>query len=133
MDLDSLKKFPLAVAVIHGRTRSLVERFERRERFNSNEDQASTMSHVMPEMDKKDQASTLSHVIPEKDKKDQASTMSHLIPEKDKKDQASTTSHMIPEKDKKDQASTMSHVIPEKDKTPTMPVKVLLQESFFRL
>ncbi|KAE7995606.1 hypothetical protein FH972_000382 [Carpinus fangiana] len=108
------------VAVIHGRTRSLVERFERRERFNSNEDQASTMSHVMPEMDKKDQASTMSHVIPEKDKKDQASTTSHLIPEKDKKDQASTTSHMIPEKDKKDQASTMSHVIPETDKTPTM-------------
>ncbi|XP_062161285.1 katanin p80 WD40 repeat-containing subunit B1 homolog KTN80.1-like isoform X2 [Alnus glutinosa] len=93
------------VAVIHGRTRSLVERFERRERFNSNEDQASTMSHVVPETDKKDQASTMSHVIPETDKKDQASTMSHVIPETDKKDQA----------------STMSRVIPEMDKTPTMP------------
>jgi katanin p80 WD40 repeat-containing subunit B1 len=99
----------LAVAVIHGRTRSLVERFERRERFNSSEDHASTMSHVVPETDKKDQASTMSHVIPETDKKDQASTMSHVIPETDKKDQA----------------STMSHVIPETDKTPTMPVKVL--------
>lgn len=40
------------VAVVQGRTRSLVERFEKRERFNSIEDQASTMSRVMPEADR---------------------------------------------------------------------------------
>lgn len=41
----------LAVVVVRGRTRSLVERFERRESVNSNEDQASTMPRVIPEMD----------------------------------------------------------------------------------
>lgn len=39
-----------AVAVVAGRTRSLVERFERRERFNSNEDQGTNVSSdLMPE------------------------------------------------------------------------------------
>ncbi|KAG2685302.1 hypothetical protein I3760_10G119300 [Carya illinoinensis] len=37
--------------VVQGRTRSLVERFERRESVNSNEEQASTVSCVIPEMD----------------------------------------------------------------------------------
>lgn len=42
----------MAVAVVQGRTRSLVERFEKRERFNSIEDQASTVSRVIPEADR---------------------------------------------------------------------------------
>ncbi|RVX08438.1 hypothetical protein CK203_014219 [Vitis vinifera] len=38
------------VAVVAGRTRSLVERFERREKFNSNEDQTTNVSSdMMPE------------------------------------------------------------------------------------
>ncbi|KAG6696697.1 hypothetical protein I3843_09G156000 [Carya illinoinensis] len=39
------------VAVVRGRTRSLVERFERRDSVNGNEDQASTGSCVIPETD----------------------------------------------------------------------------------
>ena len=38
------------MAVVAGRTRSLVERFEKRERFNSNEDQTTNVSSdKMPE------------------------------------------------------------------------------------
>ncbi|XP_048335425.1 katanin p80 WD40 repeat-containing subunit B1 homolog KTN80.2 isoform X2 [Ziziphus jujuba] len=45
-------KFVNGVAVVPGRTRTLVERFERRERSNSNEEQANDMStRIIPEMD----------------------------------------------------------------------------------
>lgn len=43
----------LVVAVVPGRTRTLVERFERKERSYSNEDQATEIStHVLPATDK---------------------------------------------------------------------------------
>ncbi|XP_062014751.1 katanin p80 WD40 repeat-containing subunit B1 homolog KTN80.2-like [Rosa rugosa] len=84
------------VAVVPGRTRTLVERFERRERFSSNDDQATgVFGPVIPEY----QATSISRtVIPE----DQASSIS---------------SPVMPE----DQATSIcSPVIHEMDKTFTM-------------
>ncbi|GMY37264.1 katanin p80 WD40 repeat-containing subunit B1 homolog [Fagus crenata] len=96
------------VAVVRGRTRSLVERFEQRERIHSNEDQASTMSRVIPETDK---TPTVSRAIPETDK---TPTVSRAIPETDK---TPTVSRAIPETDK---TPPVSRAIPETDKTPTV-------------
>ncbi|KAM5588345.1 katanin p80 WD40 repeat-containing subunit B1 [Rosa sericea] len=84
------------VAVVPGRTRTLVERFERRERFSSNDDQATGIfGPVIPEY----HATSISRtVIPE----DQASSIS---------------SPVMPE----DQATSIcSPVIHEMDKTFTM-------------
>ncbi|KAK9936301.1 hypothetical protein M0R45_013149 [Rubus argutus] len=97
------------VAVVSGRTRTLVERFERRERFNSNDDQATGIfSPVIPE----DQVTgVFSPVIPE----DQAtSTFRTVVPE----DQATSISSPVMSED---QATSISGpVIHEMDKTFTM-------------
>lgn len=65
----------LAVAVVPGRTRTLVERFERRERFSSNDDQATgIIGPVIPE----DQASSISSpAIPEDQATSICSPMTH--------------------------------------------------------
>ncbi|KAM1245602.1 hypothetical protein ACFX15_036140 [Malus domestica] len=105
-DTNSVK-FVNGVAVVSGRTRSLVERFERRERFDGNEDQAtSILSPVIPE----DQTTCISSpVIP----KDQATSVaSPVIPEVE----ASICSPVIPEVE----ANISRPVIPERDRASTM-------------
>ncbi|KAJ4703409.1 Katanin p80 WD40 repeat-containing subunit B1-like [Melia azedarach] len=54
-------KFVNGVAVVPGRTRTLVERFERREKFNSNEDQAANITPQTRLSSNEDQAT---HVTP---------------------------------------------------------------------
>ncbi|TQD88282.1 hypothetical protein C1H46_026163, partial [Malus baccata] len=105
-DTNSVK-FVNGVAVVSGRTRSLVERFERRERFDGNEDQAtSILSPVISE----DQTTCISSpVIP----KDQATSVaSPVIPEVE----ASICSPVIPEVE----ANISRPVIPERDRASTM-------------
>lgn len=101
----------MAVAVVSGRTRTLVERFERRERFDGNEDQAtSILSPVIPE----DQTTWISSpVIP----KDQATSVaSPVIPEVE----ANICSPVIPEVE----ANISRPVIPERDRASTMLVNI---------
>ncbi|ONI10302.1 hypothetical protein PRUPE_4G039800 [Prunus persica] len=95
--------------VVPGRTRTLVERFERRERFDRNEDQATRISSpVIPE----DQAtSRISPVTPE-DKV--TSTSGPMIPEVE----ASISNPVIPEVE----ASISSPVIPEVETSISSPV-----------
>lgn len=88
----------MAVAVVSGRTRTLVERFERRERFNSNDDQATGIfSPMIPE----DQATSISRTV---------------IPE----DQATITSSPVMSEDQA--TSISSPMIHDMDKTFTMQV-----------
>lgn len=112
----------MAVAVVSGRTRTLVERFERRERFNSNDDQATGIfSPVIPE----DQVTgVFSPVIPE----DQAtSTFRTVVPE----DQATSISSPVMSED---QATSISGpVIHEMDKTFTMQVSSIPKQCFLQL
>ncbi|BBH00841.1 Transducin/WD40 repeat-like superfamily protein [Prunus dulcis] len=102
-------KFVNGVAVVPGRTRTLVERFERRERFDRNEDQATRISiPVIPE----DQAtSRISPVTPE----DKVTSISGpMIPEVE----ASISNPVIPEVEAIE-TSISSPVIPEREKTST--------------
>lgn len=125
VDVTVFLKIPLsAVAVVPGRTRTLVERFERRERFDRNEDQATRISSpVIPE----DQAtSRISPVTPE-DKV--TSTSGPMIPEVEAsisnpvipEVEASISSPVIPEVE----TSISSPVIPEREKTSTRLVNFL--------
>ncbi|GAV59255.1 WD40 domain-containing protein/Katanin_con80 domain-containing protein [Cephalotus follicularis] len=124
-------KFVNGVAVVPGRTRSLVERFERRERVDSSEDQATCITdcvitesdrtptpHVVPESDK----TPTPHVVPESDKTSTPSVVPksnkrptpHVPHESDK----TPTLHVIPESDKR----LTTHVKCESDETPTLHV-----------
>lgn len=114
----------LAVAVVSGRIRTLVERFERRDKFDGNEDQAtSILSPVIPE----DQTtSILSPVIP----KDQTTCISTPVIPKDQTTcvaspvipevEASICSPVIPEVE----ANISRPVIPERDTASTMLVNI---------
>lgn len=124
MSLDFLRFRFLAVAVVPGRTRTLVERFERRERFDRNEDQATSItSPVIPE----DQATSMTSPVTPEDQvtsisgplipEVEASISSPVIPEVE----ASISSPVIPEVE----ASNPSPVIPEREKTSTRLVNFL--------
>ena len=111
-------KIPIwAVAVVQGRTRTLVERFERREKINSNEDQATGISNrAIPEVDK----TRFERREKINSDEEQATGISNrAIPEVDK------TRFERREKiiSNEYQATGISnHAIPEVDKTP--PIKV---------
>lgn len=112
----------MAVAVVSGRTRTLVERFERRERFNSNDDQTTGIfSRMIPE----DQATgVFSPVIPE----DQATSISRtVIPE----DQATSISSPVMSEDQA--TSISSPVIHDMDKTFTMQVSSIHKQWLLQL
>ncbi|CAL2251602.1 unnamed protein product [Prunus armeniaca] len=116
-EADSVK-FVNGVAVVPGRTRTLVERFERRERFDRNEDQATSISSpVIPE----NQATSMTSPVTPEDQvtsisgpmihEVESSISSPVIPEVE----ASISSPVIPEVE----ASISSPVIPEREKTST--------------
>ncbi|KAJ9136215.1 hypothetical protein P3X46_033314 [Hevea brasiliensis] len=140
------------VAVVAGRTRSLVERFERRENFN-NEDRsinmASQIAHetnrtptisnninsgATPETDRKLPTATnmTPVVIPQTDRKSPtaANVTPHVIPENDRKSptEANMTPHVIPENGRKPPTATNMppHVIPEAKSRLTMATNMTL-------
>ncbi|OAY26122.1 katanin p80 WD40 repeat-containing subunit B1 homolog KTN80.1 isoform X2 [Manihot esculenta] len=131
------------VAVVAGRTRSLVERFERREKFN-NEDQSINMASKIvhetnrtttvsnninagpaPEIDREPPSSTniTPLVVPEMDRKPPTATTMNprVIPETDRKPRLATSMNplVIPETNRKHPIANMSpRVISETDRKP---------------
>ncbi|KAL5579351.1 hypothetical protein UlMin_011793 [Ulmus minor] len=120
--LDSSKethsvKFVNGVAVVRGRTRSLVERFEKRERVNTIDDQATDIStQVIPEMDKTHPTPEKTHSIPEKMHPKTHSALEKTHPTPEKTHPTPVKTHPTPEK---------THSIPEKMhlKTHSTPEK----------
>ncbi|XP_012091536.1 katanin p80 WD40 repeat-containing subunit B1 homolog KTN80.1 isoform X2 [Jatropha curcas] len=137
------------VAVVSGRTRSLVEKFERRERF-SNENQSTDMAsqtvyetnsthsisnnvtpRTIPEADRKPATATnmAPYVIPETRKTATTGTneTSHVMPEMDRTPIAVVTPHVIPETKKTPNraTNTISRIIPEIDRTPATATAVI--------
>ena len=79
MQLDLLRFHILAVAVVSGRTRTLVEKFERREKSSSNDDQSTSISRSMiPE----DHTSSISNPVMPVDQA--TTTCSPVVHEMDK-------------------------------------------------
>ncbi|CAK7350671.1 unnamed protein product [Dovyalis caffra] len=114
---------PTMVAVVSGRTRTLVERFERREKL-SNEDQAlNTSPQTVPESNRTSATETdmTPHALSETDRTPVTSTVTPgIVPETDR---TSVTSNMtpciVPETDRTPVTSNMTPpVVPETDRTP---------------
>ncbi|PON70996.1 Guanine nucleotide-binding protein, beta subunit [Parasponia andersonii] len=119
---DDSVKFINGVAVVQGRTRTLVERFERREKINSSEDQASGISNcAIPEADKIPSSGISNSAIPEADKTPSSGISSRAIPEVDNTPSCGISNHAIPEIDKTPSSGISNRAIPEIAKTS--PVK----------
>ncbi|POO03653.1 Guanine nucleotide-binding protein, beta subunit, partial [Trema orientale] len=119
---DNSVKFINGVAVVQGRTRTLVERFERREKINSSEDQASGISNrAIPEADKIPSSGISNSAIPEVDKTPSSGISSRAFPEVDKTPSCGISNRAIPEIDKTPSSGISNRAIPEIAKTS--PVK----------
>lgn len=118
------------VAVISGRTRSLVERFERREKLSSEDQELNTSHQAVPESNRTSttETNTTPPVISETDRTPVTSNITPLIvPETDRTATIAPKMNpcFVPETDNTASAAAkrISIALPEKDRTTTVATK----------